>query len=157
MTAECHPAAGLALACARGSTAEQGLKRRLDALSGAGIPDAQVYVDEKSGVAVEHVGLDDLLAAARPGDTTDGGTGRIAFLLLADASPALFAEMERTFTTEGAARTHAAAGRRMGRPLAHPADKIEYAGRLKEQGSSLGRITTETGVPKTSRHRYLQG
>ena len=79
--------------------------------------------------------------------------GRIAFLLLA-----LFAEIERTFTAERAAHARAvaeAAGRRVGQPLAHPEDKIEYARLLKEQGSSLGQIAAKTGIPKASLHRYL--
>jgi len=42
-----------------------------------------------------------------------------------------------------------------GRPLAHPAEKIEYARLLKAQGSSLGVIAAKTGIPKTSLHRYL--
>ncbi|MFD4950580.1 helix-turn-helix domain-containing protein [Streptomyces sp. NPDC058451] len=66
--------------------------------------------------------------------------------------------MERTFTAERAAHARAvaeAAGRRIGRPVAHPADKIEYARLLKQQGSSLGEIATKTGIPKTSLHRYL--
>lgn len=65
------------------------------------------------------------LADPLPINTADEGLGRIAFLLLA-----LFAEMERTFTAERAAHARAvaeAAGRRIGRPVAHPADKIEYA------------------------------
>lgn len=93
------------------------------------------------------------LADPLPINTADEGMARIAFLLLA-----LFAEMERTFTAERAAhaRTVAeAAGRRIGRPVAHPADKIEYARLLKQQGSSLGEIATKTGIPKTSLHRYL--
>lgn len=56
---------------------------------------------------------------------------RIAVLLLA-----LFAEMERTFTAERAAHARAVAeanDRHVGRPLAHPADKIEYARLLKGQ------------------------
>lgn len=88
-----------------------------------------------------------------PINTTDEGMGRIAFLLLA-----LFAEMERTFTAERAAHARAvaeAAGRRVGRPLAHPEDKIEYARLLKNQGSSLGQIAAKTGIPKASLHRYL--
>ena len=79
--------------------------------------------------------------------------GRIAFLLLA-----LFAEMERTYTAERAAHARAvaeAAGRRVGRPVAHPADKIECARLLQGQGASLGQIATKTGIPKTSLHRYL--
>ncbi|GAA3084640.1 hypothetical protein GCM10020000_83790 [Streptomyces olivoverticillatus] len=94
----------------------------------------------------------DFLPSAR--ETADEGMARIAFLLLA-----LFAEMERTFTAERAAhaRTVAeAAGRRIGRPVAHPADKIEYARLLKAQGTSYGEISTKTGIPKTSLHRYLQ-
>jgi DNA invertase Pin-like site-specific DNA recombinase len=93
------------------------------------------------------------LADPLPINTADEGMGRIAFLLLA-----LFAEMERTFTAERAAHARAvaeAAGRRVGRPVAHPADKIEYARLLKAQGTSLGKIATKTGIPKTSLHRYL--
>jgi DNA invertase Pin-like site-specific DNA recombinase len=93
------------------------------------------------------------LADPLPINTTDEGMGRIAFLLLA-----LFAEMERTFTAERAAHARAvaeAAGRQIGRPIAHPANKIEYAQLLKAQGDSLGVIATKTGIPKTSLHRYL--
>ncbi|MFE5030023.1 helix-turn-helix domain-containing protein [Streptomyces sp. NPDC056656] len=43
----------------------------------------------------------------------------------------------------------------MGRPAAHPADKIEYARLLKQQGTSLGQIAAKTGICKTSLHRYL--
>ncbi|MBG0825933.1 recombinase family protein [Planomonospora sp. ID91781] len=93
------------------------------------------------------------LADPLPINTTDEGMGRIAFLLLA-----LFAEMERTYTAERAAHARAvaeASGRRVGRPVAHPADKIEYARLLKAQGESLGTIAAKTGIPKTSLHRYL--
>jgi DNA invertase Pin-like site-specific DNA recombinase len=93
------------------------------------------------------------LADPLPINTADEGMGRIAFLLLA-----LFAEMERTFTTERAAHARAvaeAAGRHVGRPVAHPADKIEYARLLKAGGASLGKIAEKTGIPKTSLHRYL--
>jgi len=86
-------------------------------------------------------------------NSADEGMGRIAFLLLA-----LFAEMEGTFTAERAAHARAvaeAAGRRVGRPVAHPADKIEYARLLKGRGTSLGEIAAKTGIPKTSLHRYL--
>ncbi|MEV6594589.1 hypothetical protein [Streptomyces acidicola] len=63
--------------------------------------------------------------------------------------------MERTFTAERAARAVAEAeGRRIGRPVAHPADKIEYARLLKGQGTSYGEISAKTGIPKTSLH-YL--
>jgi DNA invertase Pin-like site-specific DNA recombinase len=93
------------------------------------------------------------LADPLPISTADEGMGRIAFLLLA-----LFAEMERTFTAERAAHARAvaeAAGRQIGRPIAHPADKIEYARLLKSHGDSLGQIAAKTGIPKTSLHRYL--
>ncbi|MFG2472413.1 hypothetical protein ACGFXB_44325 [Streptomyces canus] len=49
-----------------------------------------------------------------------------------------------------------AAGRHIGRLVAHPADKIEYARLLKGQASSFGKISTKTGIPKTCLHRYLQ-
>jgi DNA invertase Pin-like site-specific DNA recombinase len=67
---------------------------------------------------------------------------RIDFLLLA-----LFAEMEHTFTAERAANARAvaeAAGRQVGRPVAHPADKIEYA-----------RSPPRPAFPKATLHRYL--
>jgi hypothetical protein len=41
------------------------------------------------------------------------------------------------------------------RPVARPADKIEYARLLRGQGVGLGAITAKTGIPKTSLHRYL--
>jgi hypothetical protein len=48
-----------------------------------------------------------------------------------------------------------ASNRHVGRPIAHPAGKIEYARLLKAQGSSLGVIAAKTSIPKTSLHRYL--
>jgi DNA invertase Pin-like site-specific DNA recombinase len=91
------------------------------------------------------------LADPIPINTADEGMARIAFLLLA-----LFAEMERTFTAERAARAVAEAkGRHIGRPTAWPDDKIDYARLLREQGNSLGEIASKTGIPKTSLHRYL--
>lgn len=93
------------------------------------------------------------LADPLPINTADDGMGRIAFLLLA-----LFAEMERTFTAERAAHARSVAeanGRQAGRPVAHPADKIEYARLLHGQGKSYGQISAKTGIPKASLHRYL--
>jgi DNA invertase Pin-like site-specific DNA recombinase len=103
-------------------------------------------------LSAKHIGVRSL-ADPLPIDTADEGMARIAFLLLA-----LFAEMERAFTAERAAHARAvaeAAGRRIGRPVAHPEDKIEYARLLKDQGVSLGQIAAKTGIPKTSLHRYL--
>ena len=97
-------------------------------------------------LAERHVGVRSL-ADPVPIDTADEGMGRIAF-----------AEMERTFTAERAANARAVAeakGRHVGRPVADPADKIEYARLLKAQGASLGAIATKTGIPKTSLHCYL--
>ncbi|MFK4273017.1 recombinase family protein [Streptomyces milbemycinicus] len=48
---------GLELGYARVSTTKQSLERQLDALSNAGIPDEQIYVDKKSGATVERPGL----------------------------------------------------------------------------------------------------
>ena len=93
------------------------------------------------------------LADPLPISTAGEGMGRIASLLLA-----LFAEMERTFSAERAAHARAVAeadNRHVGRPIAHPAGKIEYARLLRDQGSSLGMIAAKTGIPKPSLHRYL--
>ncbi len=95
------------------------------------------------------------LADPLPINTAEEGMGRIAFLLLA-----LFAEMERTYTAERAAHARGvaeAAGRHVGRPLAHAADKIEHARLLQAQGHTLGQISAKTGIPKTSLHRYFAG
>lgn len=86
------------------------------------------------------------LADPLPINTADEGMGRIAFLLLA-----LFAEMERSFTAERAAHARAvaeAAGRRIGRPVAHPSDKIEYARLLKGQGAGLRRDQCQDRHPQ---------
>jgi DNA invertase Pin-like site-specific DNA recombinase len=48
-----------------------------------------------------------------------------------------------------------ASGRRIGRPVAHPEDKIEYARLLKAQGDSLSAIAAKTGIPKIALHRHL--
>jgi hypothetical protein len=93
------------------------------------------------------------LADPLPIDTTDEGVGRIAFGMLA-----LFAEMERTYAAERAAHARSVAGarnRHVGRPIAHPADTIEYARRLRGQGESYGEISAKTNIPKASLHRYL--
>jgi DNA invertase Pin-like site-specific DNA recombinase len=103
-------------------------------------------------LAERHIGVRSL-ADPLPINTADEGMGHVAFLLLA-----LLAEMERTFSAERAAHARAiaeATGRRVGRPVAHSLDKIEYARLLKAQGTSLGKIATKTGIPKTSLHRYL--
>lgn len=66
--------------------------------------------------------------------------------------------MERTISAERAANARAVAeakGRHVGRPVAHPAGKIECARLLKDQGAGLGTIATKTGIPKTSLHRHL--
>ncbi|MFE3447076.1 helix-turn-helix domain-containing protein [Nocardia sp. NPDC059180] len=66
--------------------------------------------------------------------------------------------MERTFTAERAAHARSvaeAAGRHVGRPIAHTTDRIDYARLLREQGDSLAQIAAKTGIPKTSLHRYL--
>ncbi|MFI7664653.1 hypothetical protein [Nocardia sp. NPDC049526] len=43
----------------------------------------------------------------------------------------------------------------IGRPTAWPDGKIDHVRLLREQGNSLGEITSKTGIPKTSLHRYL--
>jgi DNA invertase Pin-like site-specific DNA recombinase len=93
------------------------------------------------------------IADPLPINTADAGMGRIAVLLLA-----LFAEMERTFTAERTAHARAvaeAAGRHVGRPIAHSPEAIEHARLLRQQGDSFTTIAAKTGIPKGSLHRYL--
>jgi DNA invertase Pin-like site-specific DNA recombinase len=47
---------GLDLGYARVSTTKQHLERQLDALAAAGIPDARVYTDNKTGATTDRVG-----------------------------------------------------------------------------------------------------
>src|SRR6266545_353986 len=79
-----------------------------------------------------------------------------------DALAAAGIPAERIYTDKKTGATDARAGaeakdRRIGRPLAHPPDKIQYARLLKGEGHTLGQIAAKTGIPKTSLHRYLAG
>jgi DNA invertase Pin-like site-specific DNA recombinase len=112
--------------------------------------DESVAVDGGAGLLV---GVDPFVgvpAAERASRSRSQRSRSGAFLLLA-----LFAEMERTFTAERARAVVEATGRQVGSPVAHPADKIEYARLLKAQGLSLGAIAKKTSIPKTSLHRYI--
>ncbi|WP_248761356.1 recombinase family protein [Pseudarthrobacter sp. SSS035] len=53
---------------ARVSTAKQDLARQLDALAAAGINNAHIFVDKKSGATTDRPGLQDALRHARAGD-----------------------------------------------------------------------------------------
>ncbi|ABG91952.1 possible resolvase, N-terminal [Rhodococcus jostii RHA1] len=56
------------LGYARVSTSKQDLDRQIDALTKAGIEQANIYVDKKSGTTTDRPGLQALLGYARPGD-----------------------------------------------------------------------------------------
>ncbi|QSE87873.1 recombinase family protein (plasmid) [Rhodococcus pseudokoreensis] len=56
------------LGYARVSTSKQDLARQIDALTKAGIEQAHIYVDKKSGATTERPGLQALLGYARGGD-----------------------------------------------------------------------------------------
>jgi DNA invertase Pin-like site-specific DNA recombinase len=147
VTGHQHPPRGLDLGYARVSSTQQSLDRQLDALVTAGISIDRVYSDKRTGTAVNRPGL---INYAREGDT----------IVVHTLDRALFAEMERTYTAERAAPARAvaqAAGRHVGRPLAHGADKIEYARLLQAEGHTLGQISAETGIPKTSLYHYFAG
>jgi DNA invertase Pin-like site-specific DNA recombinase len=156
-----------------------GLEVGYDALAAAGIPADRIYSD-KTGATVERPGLTKLLGYARDGDIVvvhtldrlDRNLREVLNLVhelaergigvrsLADPLPIdpTREGMGRTFTAERAAHVRAvaeAAGRQIGRPRAHSADKIDYASLLRQQGRSLGEIAAKTGIPKTSLHRYL--
>ncbi len=79
--------------------------------------------------------------------------GQLAVVLLA-----LFAQMERTYTTARAAHARAAAaahGRQVGRlSLLDPA-VLAYAANLRDAGHTMTQIVTETGVTRSSLYRYL--
>src|SRR5438128_9628695 len=86
------------------------------------------------------------------GDAADEGTDRVGLALLA-----LIAGMEHPAPT-GRASSGSVAGsspRKVGRPRAHSGGRVEQARQLRAAGVSLGRIAAQTGIPKTSLHRYL--
>jgi len=56
------------LGYARVSTAKQDLERQVDALTAAGIPEALIYLDRKSGATTDRPGLRAVLDYARKGD-----------------------------------------------------------------------------------------
>jgi DNA invertase Pin-like site-specific DNA recombinase len=67
-------------------------------------------------------------------------------------------KLASTSAAERAAHARAvaeAAGRHVGRPRAHPPERIEYAQLLRKQGESLGDIAKKTGIPRASLFRYL--
>lgn len=66
-------------------------------------------------------------------------------------------DAERSGTLDGAHSRPVpdVAGRGIGRPVAHPAEAIARARLLRARGASYGEISAETGIPKTSLHRYL--
>jgi hypothetical protein len=62
--------------------------------------------------------------------------------------PALFGQMERTYTMERAAHARAVAtakGRRVGRPVLVDPGKLKWAARLRETGSTIAEIIEKTG------------
>jgi len=72
---------------------------------------------------------------------------------------ALFAQMERTYTTERAAHARAVAaahGRHVGRrpSLLDPA-VLAYAAHLRVAGHSMAQIVAKTGMTRSSLYRYL--
>jgi DNA invertase Pin-like site-specific DNA recombinase len=142
------PSGGLELGYARVSTVKQNLDRQLDAFAAAGIPDRHIYTDKKTGATVDRDGLTALLTYAPRGDT-------IVVYTLGRLGRNLREALNLVHDPARARAVAEAAGRQVGRPVAHPTDKIEYARLLKAQGHSLGTIATKTGIPKTSLHRYL--
>jgi len=56
------------LGYARESTAKQDLERQIDALTAVGIAPQRIYLDNKSGAAVDRPGLRAVLGFAQPGD-----------------------------------------------------------------------------------------
>jgi len=183
------------LGYARVSTAKQDLERQIEALTAVGIAPERIYLDNKSGAAVDRPGLRAVLGFARRGDvivvhTLDrlGRTVRDTLNLirelterqvgvrnLADpikvdsADPAdamgqlvvllaLFAQMERTYTSERAAHARAVAaahGRQVGRPSLLDPTVLAYAVHLRDAGHTMTQIVAETGMTRSSLYRYL--
>ncbi len=71
---------------------------------------------------------------------------------------ALFAQMERTYTSERAAHARAVAaahGRQVGRPSLLDPAVLAYAEHLRDAGHTMAQIVAETGMARSSLYRYL--
>lgn len=138
-----HSQGGMELGYARVFTTRQSLERQLDALAAAGIGDERIYADEKTGTTVDRDGLKALPAYARSGGTivvhTLDGLGRNLREVL---------NLVHDLAEKDIGVRSLAGPRQIGRPVAHPEDKIEYARLLKAQGDSLGVIAAKTGIPR---------
>jgi len=76
---------GVELGYARVSTAKQGPRPPVDALTTAGIPAKRIYLDKKSGATTDRPGLRVLLDYARPGaDFTDASDDADRVLAVCD-------------------------------------------------------------------------
>lgn len=101
------------------------------------------------GIGVRNLADPITIDSSRPEDPM----AQLAVVLLA-----LFAQMERTYTTERAAHARAVAtakGRRVGRPVLVDAAKLEWAADLRDRGDTIAEIVTKTGIPRTSLYRHL--
>jgi len=79
--------------------------------------------------------------------------GQLAVVLLA-----LFAQMERTYTSERAAHARAVAaahGRHVGRPSLLDPTVLAYAVHLRDAGHTMAQIVAKTGMTRSSLYRYL--
>lgn len=144
-----HAARGFDLGYARVSTTKQSLERQLAALGEAGIHDDRLFVDKKTGATVDRPGLTALLRYARAGDTIVVHTLDRLDRNLREVLNLVHDLAERA----AHARTVAeAASRRVGRPMAHPAEKIEYARLLK---TPRREPRPDRGQDRRSVHRYV--
>lgn len=77
---------------------------------------------------------------------------------LAVVLPALFAQMERTYTLERAAHARAVAtarGRRTGRPSVVTESQLVHAVQLRRDGHTIAEITAATGLTRSTLYRHL--
>jgi len=101
------------------------------------------------GVGVRNLADPIKVDSADPADPM----GQLAVVLLA-----LFAQMERTYTSERAAHARAVAaahGRHVGRPSLLDPAVLAYAAHLRDAGHTMAQIVGETGMTRSSLYRYL--
>jgi len=100
------------------------------------------------------VGIRNLADPIRIDSTNpDDPMAQLAVVLLA-----LFAQMERTYSTERAAHARAVAtakGRRVGRPTVVDSDKLAYAAHLRDTENTIAQIVEKTGITRSSLYRHL--
>ena len=146
---------GVELGYARVSTAQQDLERQIEALTAVGIARERIFLDNKSGAAVDRPGLRAVLGFARRGD-----------VIVVHTLDRLGRTVRDTLNLIHELTERGVGVRNLADPIkvdsADPADAtgqlaavLAYAEHLRDAGDSMAQIVAKTGRTRSSLYRYL--